>query len=138
MAMLTMLDVSNAVLPTFVAEVLDRVPGLCWGVGDAVFASVDKLSLAVDGILKRMTDTENKLDQRATPRTNGVDIVNAGRLAACDDVAARESTGNLCPPQTIQFTSPEISSVAADIKPTFDFKVVRGRRLADCSIKAVP
>jgi len=77
-AMLTMLDVGNVVLPTFVAADLDRVPGLYWCAGDAVSASVDKLSSAVDGILQRMTDLETKL--QAAPSTS-VNTANTGHSA---------------------------------------------------------
>jgi len=143
-AMLTMLDVNNVVLPTFVAADLDRVPGLYGCAGDAVSANVDKLSLAVDGILKRLTDMENKFDQRAMPSTT-IDVVNTGHVAAYDDATASASTGYSCPPADEPTHQPKksFSSLAADIavsKPTFNFKkVARGRRQAEnCPIKAVP
>ena len=146
-AMLTLLDANSVVLPTFVAADLDRVPGLYWCAGDVVSADVDKLSAAVDGILRRMTDMENKFDQRAMPSTT-VDINtghSAGHSAACEDVAAHASTGDLRPPAdaSANQTKKSFSSVAADVamsKPTFNFKkMARGRRQADnCPIKTVP
>ena len=61
MGMLMIADLCNAVLPTFVAADLDRVPGLYWNAGDMVSTNVDKLTTAVDDILKRMKEMENKL-----------------------------------------------------------------------------
>jgi len=60
--MLTIADLCNAVLLTFVAADLDRVPGLYWNAGDMVS---DKLTTAGDDILKRMKEMEYKL---TTPR----------------------------------------------------------------------
>ena len=95
--MLTIADLWNAALPTFVAADLDRVPGLYWSSGDAVSANVEKLTTVVDDIVKRMKEMENKL---TTPSTY-VDNVNTGhpaRLsdvhpASCDKGAAGESSG---------------------------------------------
>jgi len=61
MGMLMIADLCNAVLPTFVAADLDRVPGLYWNAGDMVSVNVDKLTTAVDDILNRMKEMENKL-----------------------------------------------------------------------------
>jgi len=75
--MLMIADLCNAVLPTFVAADMDRVPGLYWSTGDAVSANVDKLTTAVDDLLKRMKEMESKL---TTPSTY-VNNVITGYLA---------------------------------------------------------
>jgi len=148
--MLTIADLCNAALPTFVAADLDRVPGLYWSSGDAVSANVEKLTTVVDDIVKRMKEMENKL---TTPSTC-VDNVNTGHPAhlsdvhpaSCDKGAAGESSGNLRPPlagDPVHQPGKSFASLAADIavsKPAFSFKkMVRGRHQAEnSSIKVVP
>jgi len=144
--MLMIADLCNAVLPTFVAADMDRVPGLYWSTGDAVSANVEKLTTAVDDLLKRMKEMESKL---TTPSTY-VDNVNTGYLATCNKGAAGESSGessgNLCSLTTgvsVHQSGKSFASLAADIavsKPAFSFKkMVRGRHQAgSSSIKVVP
>ena len=149
--MLTIADLCNAALPTFVAADLDRVPGLYWSSWDAVSANVEKLTTVVDDIVKRIhKEMENKLTMPSTY----VDNVNTGhpaRLsdvhpASCDKGTAGESSGNVRPPladDPVHQPGKSFASLAADIavsKPAFSFKkMVRGRHQAEnSSIKVVP
>ena len=142
MGMLMIADLCNAELPNFVAADLDRVPGLCWNAGYTVSANVDKLTTAVDDILKRMKEMENKL---STPSTH-VDNVNMEHMAMRDGAAAGDSTGNLRSPPVsdpVQQPGKSFASLAADIavsKPAFSFKkMARGRNQAvNSTIKVVP
>ena len=107
-----------------------------------VSTNVDKLTTAVDDILKRMEEMENKL---TTPSVH-VDNVNAEHPATRDEAVAGVSTGNIhSPPASDPAHQPgkSFASLAADIavsKPTFSFqKMVRGRHQVDnSSIKVVP